>query len=126
MSFIRACRDQRGATAVEFALTLPAFFMLLFGIAEGGLLVWTQLGMQHGAEMAARCATVNTTLCGSTSAIQTYAAAQAYGVNLAASIFTVSAPACGNQVSASYPFQFLTSYWGTPTLTLSASACFPK
>lgn len=126
MSFDRALGDERGASAVEFALTLPAFCMVIFLIVEGGLLLWTQVGLQHGAEMAARCASVNSTLCGSVSAVQTYAASQAYGLDPPPSIFSLTTPACGNLVSANYTYKFVTTYWGTPTLTLAASACFPK
>ena len=37
-----------------------AFFMLLtFGLVQAGLLLYTQLGLQHGVEVAARCASVN-------------------------------------------------------------------
>lgn len=125
MSFNRAFPDERGASAVEFALTAPAFFMVIFLIVEGGLLLWTQLGLQHGAEMAARCASINTALCGSVSAIQSYAVQQAYGLNPPPSTFSFTTPACGNQVSANYTYNFLTTYWGTPSLTLAASACFP-
>lgn len=121
----RFWRDQRGATILEFALTVPIFFALIFGIIGGGLLLWMQLGLQHGAEMAARCAGVNTSICGSVSAIQNYAASQAYGLNPSPSVFSVSTPACGNQVSASYSFQFFTSYAGIPSLTLTARSCFP-
>jgi len=35
--------DISGATALEFALCAPAFFMLVMGIIEVGLLVWMQL-----------------------------------------------------------------------------------
>ncbi|HLZ05400.1 MAG TPA: TadE/TadG family type IV pilus assembly protein [Bradyrhizobium sp.] len=55
-------RDEQGASALEFALTAPVFFLFLFGIIELGLMFWTQIGLQHGAEMAARCATIHTTL----------------------------------------------------------------
>ena len=48
--------DVRGATALEFALCAPAFFMLVMGIVELGLLVWMQLALQQGVEAAARCA----------------------------------------------------------------------
>jgi Flp pilus assembly protein TadG len=124
-------RDGRGTTAVEFGLTGPIFIAIVIGVVEGGLLLWAQVGLQHGTEMAARYATV--TAAGnasmvppqpppSTSAIQTYAAQQSFGLNPPASDFTVSTPACGNQVSASYPFPF-TAYIGN--LTLSAQACFP-
>jgi len=120
-------RDERGASAVEFAMTAPVFFALLFGIIDGGLLLWTQLGLQHGAEMAARCAGIykSTTTCGSTS-IQTYAAQQAYGLNPPPSTFTVSTTACGTRVSASYTFNFITSYFEMPSLAISAQACFPS
>jgi Flp pilus assembly protein TadG len=119
------CRDTRGAAAVEFGLTAPMFFMFLFGIIESGLLMWTQTGLQHGAEMAARCASINTTICGDVSSIQTYAAQQAFGLNPPPTTFTVSSPACGKQVSASYTYQFIATYFGAPSLTLTAQSCFP-
>jgi Flp pilus assembly protein TadG len=120
-------RDEGGVSAVEFALTAPIFFALLFGIIEGGLVLWTQLGLQHGAEMAARCATVNAaTTCGTVSAIQAFAAQQALGLDPPSSTFAVTTPACGNQVTASHSYQFLTGYFGAPSVTLSAQSCFPK
>jgi TadE-like protein len=125
MRLARLCSDERGTAALEFALTLPIFFTMVFGIIGGGLLLWMQLGLQHGAEMAARCASINTTLCGSVSSIQSYAASEAFGLNPPPSVFTVSTQACGNQVSASFTFQFITSYVGMPSLALSAQSCFP-
>jgi Flp pilus assembly protein TadG len=118
------CSDERGATAVEFGLTAPVFFLLLFAIIEGSLLLWTQLGLQHGTEMAARCAGVNKTMCGNNSAIANFAAQQAYGLNPPTSTFTVSTEACGVNVTANYTFNFITGYFG-PTLDLTAQACFP-
>lgn len=119
-------RDEQGASALEFALTAPVFFLFIFGIIELGLMFWAQIGLQHGAEMAARCATINPTLCPSSNpgAITSYATQQAYGLNLPASTFTYSTPACGNQVSASYTFQF-PEIMNIGPLTLTAQACFP-
>ncbi len=119
-------RDQQGASAVEFALIAPVFFLFVFGIIAFGLLFWTQVGLQHGAEMAARCASINTTLCPNSnpSAITNYALQQALGLNLPSSTFTYSTPACGNQVSASYTFEFPDILNRSP-LTLTAQACFP-
>ena len=144
----RILRDERGATALEFALTAPAFFLFLFGIIEFGLVLWTQVGLQHGAEMAARCASAaqtNATLippvsqiqCPSSNAkltvpiaiplqqnaIASYAAQNAYGLSLPASTYTYSAQACGNQVNATYSFQFYGLNLGPVTLT--AQACSP-
>jgi len=121
----RFCSDERGTTVLEFALTVPIFFMLLFGVVGGGLLLWMQLGLQHGAEMAARCASINASVCGSVSSIQSYAASKTFGLNPSPSVFSVTTPACGNQVSASYSFQCITSYLGMPSLMLDAKSCFP-
>ncbi len=118
-------RDDGGTSALEFALTAPVFFLFIFGIIEFGLLFWTQLGLQHGTEMAARCATVNPTLCPGNSAITGYAAQQAFGLNPPAQTFTYSTPACGNQVRASYAFQFPQILNLSP-MTLTAQACFPS
>src|SRR6266404_8214774 len=97
-------RDQRGATVVEFALTLPLFVMFILAIMDGSMLMWTQLGLQHGAEMAARCAAVNTTTCGTNANIQSYAAAQAYGLSMTSSAYTVSTAACGKTVIGNYTY----------------------
>jgi len=126
MKLTRLIRDRRGTTAIEFALLAPLYFALVFGIIEGGLLLWTQLGLQHGAQVAARCASINPTACGTTSDIQNYAAQQAYGLSISPSTFTFAATTCGNQVSASYTFAFLSSYFGSPSMALNARACYPK
>lgn len=118
-------QDNRGASALEFALTAPVFFLFIFGIIEFGLLFWTQLGLQHGTEMAARCATVNSTLCSNGNAITTYAAQQAFGLTLPAQTFTYSTSACGNQVNASYAFQFA-QFLNVSPIVLTAQACFPS
>ena len=117
--------DESGATAVEFALTAPIFIMLLFGIIECGLALWTQFGLQYGTEAAARCASIDTTTCSSASATASYAASNALGLTVPASTFTATTPSCGNLVQASYVYTFLTSYFGTPRVTLTAQSCFP-
>jgi len=126
MKIIQMLRDSRGASAVEFALTAPVFFLLLFAMIEGGLLVWTQIGLQHGAEAAARCASINSTLCGTTATTQNYAAQNAFGLSIAPSVFSVTSPACGSQVSATYTYGFLSTTFGVSSLTLNAQSCFPK
>jgi Flp pilus assembly protein TadG len=121
-------RDQRGASAVEFAILAPVFFLLIFGIIAFGLVFWTQVGLQHGAEMAARCASINATLCPTSNptAITNYATQQAFGLSLPASTFTYTQPSppCGNQVSASYTFEY-PNILNLGPLTLTAQACFP-
>ena len=126
MSLVKFFKNTKGTTAVEFAITAPIFMMVIFGILECGSLMWTQLGLQHGAQMAARCASINTTICGNATDTQTYAAQQAYGLPVSSSVFTASNSSCGNQVSANYTYQFISSYFGTPSLTLTARSCFPS
>jgi Flp pilus assembly protein TadG len=117
--------DRSGASAVEFAITAPIFFMILVGLIEGGLLLWTQVGLQHGAAMAARCATINTSICSNASQTQAYAAQQSFGLNPPASTFTVISAPCGNQVSANYEFPLISNYFGPSSLRIAAQSCFP-
>jgi Flp pilus assembly protein TadG len=118
----RACD---GATAVETAIVLPVFLLLLFAVIEAGLIFWTQSTLQSAVEAAARCAVVDKTQCGSTSAIQTYAASQAIGMTVTSSLFIVSTPSCGHQVSITYPFSFIVSGLFPGTMTLNAISCHP-
>lgn len=120
------CRDTAGSSAVELGLTAPFFFALLFGLIEGALVLWTQLGLQHATAMAARCASIDVSTCKDSGTVQSYAVQQSFGVNPPASTFSFSTPSCGNEVSATYQFNFVTGYFGTPSLTLSALSCFPK
>ena len=120
----RLWTDRSGASALEFGLLLPLFVPLVLGIMQVGQMFWTQTALQHAVEMAARCATINATSCGSAATTQTYATTQSYGLELPAATFTVTAPACGNQVAASYAYPYL-SPWFSGTITLTATSCYP-
>ena len=57
---VRLIRDDTwGGTLVEFTFTVPFFLALIFGLIQAGLLLWTRAGLQHGVEVATRCASVN-------------------------------------------------------------------
>jgi Flp pilus assembly protein TadG len=122
----RCLRARTGATALEFALVAPPFFLLLLGIVEFGRVMWTQSALHFAVEEAARCASVDATNCGSTSAVQNYAVTRTAGLDIAPAVFSVSSPACGNQVAASYPFTFVVANLFPYSITLSAQSCFPK
>jgi hypothetical protein len=106
--------DTRGAALVEFTFTFPFFLLLMFGLVQAGLLLYTQAGLQHGVEMAARCASVNysanqlglntscltdpvsgaptpSTVVGNTTYIQQYAAQNSWGI-VPSSGFRVNPP----------------------------------
>lgn len=150
----RFLRDVRGTTAVEFALTAPAFFLLLFGGVQVGMALWTSSALQHGAEAAARCASITPSICDSPKSIQQFAANNSYGLNPPASAFTVSTCTASNGVPSSqgqdsqgqdsqgaeqapggpvdgYQVTARMEYFkslGLPlgTYTTTATACFPK
>src|SRR5207244_11450333 len=51
--------DTRGASLVEFTVTVQFFLLLMFGLVQAGLLLWTKAGLQPGVDVATRCASVN-------------------------------------------------------------------
>jgi Flp pilus assembly protein TadG len=59
MKVKRIWDDTRGSVLVEFTVTASLFLLLTFGLLQAGLLLFTQAGLQHGVEAAARCASVN-------------------------------------------------------------------
>jgi Flp pilus assembly protein TadG len=117
-------RDRLGSSAVEFAFVAPPLLLLLLGGVEVGRLVWTQSALHFAVEEAARCATADPTKCGSTTSVQNFAVSVS-GVDLSPSVFSVTTPACGNQVSATYGFQFLSQLFPY-AVNLTAQSCFPR
>jgi Flp pilus assembly protein TadG len=132
---------QCGSVAIEFALVLPVLALFLLGIMDTGRLLWTYTTLQRASEAAARCYAILAKGtgydCTTSSGTQTYAVAQAWGLTVNASAFTVSStansPACGTQVVASYVFTFVIPWFyvasplGTSnSITLTATACDPS
>jgi Flp pilus assembly protein TadG len=115
-------KDRGGTSAVEFALTLPLFILMIFGVWQIGYGMWAQFAIQHGAEMAARCMAVNQSVCDNNTDTATYAVSQSYGLN-PSPVFVVSQPICGNQISATYTVSPVVANIGIPTFTLYAQAC---
>ena len=52
-------RDEQGGAIVESTITMWVFLLLTMGITQAGLIMWSAVGLEHGAEMAARCASVS-------------------------------------------------------------------
>jgi Flp pilus assembly protein TadG len=121
-------KDRRDTSAIEFALTLPLFILMVLGVWQIGYGMFAQFALQHGTQMAARCMAVaaaanNPTTCTDTASTQSYAASQSYGLNPSPSVFGVTQPTCGNQISADYTVSPVVANIGIPTLTLHAQAC---
>jgi Flp pilus assembly protein TadG len=144
--------DTRGATIIEFTVTFPLFLLLMFGLVQAGLLLFTLAGLQHGVERAARCASVNYSAnqiglsqsCFAVapsavinSTIAQYAADNSWGIVPSSSDFNVNPPAtkggtgkCGTNsgdppgyvVSVSHQYNLINYIFSR---RLTAQACFP-
>ena len=121
--------NRRSAAAVEYGLILPAVLLFIIGIIDVGRLLWTYTTLNRAVEAAARCGAINTVDCGTTALIQSRAVAESWGLTVTTSAFTVSKPACGLQVAASYDFVFaipaLAGASPLGTITLGPVACYP-
>ena len=115
--------EDRGATAIEFAIIAPLVVMLLVGIVSLSLMLFAIGSMHFAVEDAARCASARPTVCSSATATVAYAQARYSGV-LASPVFTYATPACGYQVSASVTYTFDVGMY-KQTVPLSATSCFP-
>jgi Flp pilus assembly protein TadG len=119
-------RCERGVSTIEMAIVITALLGLLFGIFNIGIMMWTVSSLRYAAEGAARCAAIDTTNCGSASAVQAYAMTLYSGQPLGESNpFTYSATGCGHTVTASYTYSLSIPLYGSYSIPLSASACFP-
>jgi Flp pilus assembly protein TadG len=116
-------KDDRGGAAVEFALIAGPLFMLLFMIMEISRAYWLQGALSYSVEQAARCASIDTTTCGTATQIKNFAANRS-GVGFSASVFTSTNAACGRLVTGSYPFTLSVPFLARD-VTLTARACYP-
>jgi Flp pilus assembly pilin Flp len=114
---------ERGGAAVEYALILPAFITLIVGGLCAGNLAFAVNSLHYAVQEAARCASVKTTVCTSTSSIQTYAQGRYSGPQISPN-FNYSTGGCGHTVSATatYPITLAATTLNVP---ISASACYP-
>lgn len=125
MSLIgRFRRDRAGSLTVDFAMIAGPLLSLLLGTMEIGRLLWYQNALNYSVEEGARCATIDVNNCGTTDQVKSYSAGKS-GVGFASGVFSVSSPACGNQVNASYPMS-LSIPFVPVSVTLTAQSCYPK
>jgi Flp pilus assembly protein TadG len=124
-SVCRFLRDRHGGAALEMALVFPFLSLMILGAIEAGWMLWTASTLDFAVEEAARCGAVDATNCGTTSNVQGIAAAKAMGLGMSASDFTVTSPACGEQVAANYVFHFLMPFSADFNVAIPATSCYP-
>ena len=106
----RSSRLSRGEGLVEFAVVLPLFFLLMFGIIDMGHLYFVQVTLENAVRQAGRFAVTGATLPGQSSrvaSIKLVAQNAAPGVDLSNIIISSSGGSStggvGNLASAGFP-----------------------
>lgn len=104
------CRNQRGATAVEFALVAPVVFVVIFVLINFARLYWLQGSMTFAVEAAGRYAMLNTSA--SSTDVTDQAKANLYGISTTEVAFS-TATAAGSDgvqymtITAASSFNFI-------------------
>jgi Flp pilus assembly protein TadG len=124
---------RRGSVAIEYAIVLPVLLLFLLGVMDVGRLLWAYSTLHRAADSAARCAAIQAPGCATFGATQSFAVAEAWGLIVTASAFTVSNQACGVQVVANYTFGFVipwlsvvAPFGSSNSIPLTATACYPS
>lgn len=122
--FQRFHRDLGGASAVEFALVLPVFVLLVLGSMSAATLGLSIASMNYAVEEAARCSALKKTACATPSATATFASSKYVGPSISP-VFTYSTAGCGNTVTgtATFSLNLVPAFSSVP---LSTSACYPS
>jgi Flp pilus assembly pilin Flp len=120
-------RNERGTTAVEFAIVAPVFIVLLVGTLALCVALFLIGSLHFAVEEGARCASVKPAcqIAGVADATltQTYTQNHYFGPSVSPT-FTYAAAACGNSVSASISYSMNVGF-RTFTVPISATSCFP-
>lgn len=118
-----ARNNERGTTAVEFAIVAPVLVALLVGTFGLCIALFLVGSLHYAVEEGARCASVKTLVCSNAATTVAYAQSHYFGPS-ASPTFTYAAAACGNSVSASVNYSMNVGF-GTFTVPINATACFP-
>ena len=116
--------NRSGATAVEFAMVLPAFMLLIVGGFSTASLLYVASSMKYAVEVGARCAAVNTTVCSDSTSTVSYVKSHFSASGAATPTFTSTTAACGHNVAGNVTYVIDTGL-GKINVPVSAAACFP-
>ena len=117
-------RDVTAAGAVEFALVLPAVLMVIVGGIHLCLVSYTLAGLHYATEAASRCASLDSTTCGTSAGVDTYAKSRFINASGQAASFALTSDNCGFAVVGSVTYK-LNIGVKTLDLPLQAKSCAP-
>jgi Flp pilus assembly protein TadG len=121
----RLLGDRHGGAALEMALLFPFLSLMILGGIDAGWMLWSASTLDFAVEEAARCAAVDATNCATAANVQDTAVGKAMGLGMSAADFTVTTPACGKQVAATYVFHFLMPFSTNFNVSIPATSCYP-
>ena len=104
--------DERGAAAVEFALLLPVLMLILFGIIEFGMIMYSREVITNASREGARTGIVQATVKPTTGEIQTVVTNYLTGTGVDPNAVTIAIAGAGLtapntlNVTVTYPYNF--------------------
>lgn len=104
--------DERGAAAVEFALLLPVLMLILFGIIEFGMIMYSREVITNASREGARTGIVQATVKPTTGEIQTVVTNYLTGTGVDPNAVTITIAGAGLtapntlNVTVTYPYNF--------------------
>jgi Flp pilus assembly pilin Flp len=116
--------DERGTTAIEFAIVGPIFIFLIIGIAFLCMAMAVAGSMHYAVEEGARCASVRKMVCSDEDTTITYTKAHYFGPGGVPTFAYDPAAACGHSVTASINY-VVDMGLKKVSVPISAAACFP-
>ena len=127
---MKLASNDRGSTALEFAIVAPIWVTFVIGIVQAGMLLWVDNMLHDVVDAAARCTAIHS-ICTDQASMQNYAmqiTGFSPGFFWSASDFHLNdanAGTCPNgssQVSINFSYRFL---YVAP-IPLSAISCYPN
>jgi TadE-like protein len=116
--------DERGTTAIEFAIVGPVFILLVIGILYLCMCLSVVGSMHYAVEEGARCASVRTLVCKDTATTVAYTQNHYFGPSALPTFTYNGAAACGHSVSGSINY-VMNLGLRRITVPITANACFP-
>jgi Flp pilus assembly protein TadG len=123
-----AWNDERGTTAVEFAIVGPVFIVLVIGMLYMCIALFTVGSLHYAVEEGARCASVKSTVCTNASTTLAYTKNHYFGPG---TLPNFSYNTAANCVAAGFKSVSATLNYDMNlglqqfTIPIAATACFP-